>query len=189
METFDVLIVDDDPINLKILTTRLTEAGYSFDTASGGRQALEKMETRHFDIVLTDLMMPEVGGMDVLEAVKKQSPQTEVIIMTAYATVDNAVQALLNGAVDYLQKPINLDELYIKLRKLMLVKSLTHSTDELQAAMDVTEHSAAETIRHLENMVLEVQEACNQAIHILLNEQVAIPERIARAVKILKKAR
>ncbi|MBT4138518.1 MAG: response regulator [Candidatus Latescibacteria bacterium] len=189
MENFDILIVDDDPINLEIIRARLKGVGYTFDTASNGAEALEKIAVHHFDVVLTDLMMPEVDGMDLLAAVKKQRPQTEVIIMTAYATVDNAVQALLNGAVDYLQKPINLEELYIKLNKLMLVKSLTRSTDELQTAMDVTERSASETIKNLEDMVIGVQRRCAQAIDTLLDERTDITERIARAVEVLKEAR
>lgn len=189
MESFDILIVDDDPINLEILKARLKDIGYTFDTASNGALAIEKIGEHHFDVVLTDLMMPEVDGMDLLAAVKKQSPQTEVIIMTAYATVDNAVQALLNGAVDYLQKPINLEELYIKLKKLMLVRSLTRSTDELQTAMDVTERSASETIKNLEDMVIGLQSVCTQAIEILLDERMDVKERVARAVDILKEGR
>lgn len=189
MDNVDILIVDDDPINLEILKARLKNLGYTFETASNGAQALEKIDERAFDVVLTDLMMPEVDGMDLLEAVKKQRPNTEVIIMTAYATVDNAVQALLNGAVDYLQKPVNLEELNIRLQKLSLMKSLKHSTDELQTAMDVTERSASETIKNLEDMVIGLQGVCAQAIDVLLDERMEMQERIGRAVEILKKAR
>lgn len=189
MEKVDILIVDDDPVNLKIITTRLKKLGYTFDTASNGAQALDKIHHSTFDVILTDLMMPEVDGMDLLEAVKIQYPNTEVIIMTAYATVDNAVQALLNGAVDYLQKPVNLEELNIRLKKMSLMKSLKQSTDELQTAMDVTEKCAAETIKNLEDMVIDLQSVCAEAIDTLLDERAALQERIGRAVEVLKKAR
>ncbi len=144
----------------------------------------------HFVIaaVLTDLMMPKIDGMDILSAVKRQTPNTDVIIMTAYATVDNAVAALQKGAVDYLQKPINLEELDIRLKKIALMKSLSHSNDELQTAMEVTERSATETIRNLEDMVIKLQSLCTETIHVLFNEATPAHERIPQAVEILKKA-
>ena len=188
MANYDLLIVDDDAVNLKILETRLQKRGYTFLLADDGKTALELIKQHQFEVVLTDLMMPEIGGLEVLDAVKHHNSKTEVIIMTAYATVDNAVTAMQKGAIDYLQKPVNLEELDMRLKKIALVNSLSKSTDELQTAMEVTERTAAETIKNLEDMIINLQSLCSKVVRLLLDERVEAHKRIPQAIKLLEKA-
>ena len=189
MAFFDILIVDDDPVNREILKARLLKMDYRLDLATDGAQAIQKLSEHQFGVVITDLMMPEIDGLAVLAQVKTHHPHTDVIIMTAYATVDNAVNALQQGAADYLQKPVNFAELNIRLQKLALMRSLARNADDLKTAMQTTEYGAAQTIHMLENMVVDLQNTCTEVEHILHDEQIDFQERIARAVTILKNAR
>ncbi|MHB9155407.1 MAG: response regulator [Endomicrobiales bacterium] len=106
-----ILVVDDEQGIRDMLRSELSAMGYSVETAPNGENALEKIEQSKFDIVISDIKMPKFDGLQVLEAVKKTSPETEVIMITGYATVENSVQAMKNGAYDFLQKPFNLEEL------------------------------------------------------------------------------
>ncbi len=103
-----VLVVDDKENILKLFEKILSE-GYTVATASDGARALSLLATDAFDVVVTDIRMPGAGGFEVLAAVKARSPSTEVVMMTGYATVGDAVQAMKLGAYDYLEKPFDPD--------------------------------------------------------------------------------
>jgi len=104
-----VLVVDDKENMLKLFGRILT-SGYRVTTAVDGGRALSLVATEEFDVVVTDIRMPGAGGFEVLQAVKARSPATEVVMMTGYATVGDAVQAMKMGAYDYLEKPFDPDE-------------------------------------------------------------------------------
>ncbi len=106
-----LLVVDDDAVNLKNLSRFLKRKGYGVVPASGGKEALNKFRGDRFDLVVTDLVMDEVDGLQILSHVKEQVPDSEVIIMTGYASVSTAIEAMKKGAFHYLQKPVQLDEL------------------------------------------------------------------------------
>ncbi|MGA2090365.1 MAG: response regulator [Endomicrobiales bacterium] len=106
-----ILVTDDDSGIRQLLTCEFERLGYAVDAAFNGEEALEKLQQSKYDIIITDIKMPHVDGIQVLNAVKKSSPETEVIMVTGYATVENAVQAMKDGAYDFIQKPFNLDEL------------------------------------------------------------------------------
>ncbi|SFM65067.1 endopeptidase La [Thermodesulforhabdus norvegica] len=111
LQPFRILVVDDEQIARTNLEYVLRKEGYEVDTAENGLEAFEKVRKREFDLVLADLKMDKMDGLQLLEAVKKISPATETVIITGYATVSTAVEALQKGAVHYLSKPIKLDEL------------------------------------------------------------------------------
>ena len=100
-----VLVVDDEPIKRVTLQIELGEAGYEVVDAADAQIALRLMEGRTFDVVLTDLRMPGIDGIAFLDEIKRRSPGTYVILMTAYGTVDTAVEAIKRGAYDYVTKP------------------------------------------------------------------------------------
>ncbi len=104
-----ILVVDDEQNMRTALFEALTRQGHAVDTAENGQEALEKFRTRPFDLVITDLRMPRTDGMEVLREVKKSAPQTPVVVVTGYGTVDNAVEAMREGAFDYIVKPFSLD--------------------------------------------------------------------------------
>jgi DNA-binding NtrC family response regulator len=103
-----VLVVDDKENYLRLFE-RILADGYQVTTAADGARALSLLATEPFDVVVTDLRMPGAGGFEVLRAVKARAPSTEVIMMTGYATVADAVQAMRLGAYDYLEKPFDPD--------------------------------------------------------------------------------
>jgi DNA-binding response OmpR family regulator len=106
-----ILIVDDDEQLRLNLSAVLNEAGYQTETASSGKEALKILEAREFDVVLLDYMMPKMSGMDALVTLRRVCPKAKVIMMTAFATVENAVDAIKKGASDYVVKPFKITAL------------------------------------------------------------------------------
>ena len=100
-----ILVVDDERGLREVLSIMLKRAGYAVTEASDGDEAIGHMSKEIFDLVITDLRMPKVDGMAVLKAVKSSSPETVVLVITAFATADSAVDAMKQGAYDYLTKP------------------------------------------------------------------------------------
>lgn len=188
MSYLKILVVDDDAVTRTLLAKRLSGEEYSVDTAETGVDAIEKIAKQFYDVVLTDLMMPGgIDGIGVLEAAKQANIKTDVILITAHASVDNAIEAMKKGAVDYLQKPINFDELFLRLDKIRNLKMLIKNASDLREAMDVTEKTSAETIQDLEILVAELK-ACLTAIRAtLLQEDVDAQTRIRLALQGLDK--
>ena len=112
-----VLVVDDQR-NMRATTAMiLREAGHAVEEAEDGTAALRRVADEAFDVVLTDLRMPEVDGMDVLRGAQRLAPETQVIVMTAYGTIESAVEAIRRGAYDFLAKPFKEDELLLRVGK------------------------------------------------------------------------
>jgi len=132
----DVLIVDDELALAKLLQATLRDEGYGTDVAASGEKALEALRTRRFDVVLTDIAMQPVDGLEVLRATKEEWPDTEVIMMTAYASAETAVQAMKDGAYDYLIKPFDTDELLLRLRKIAESRRLREENVELRGIVE-----------------------------------------------------
>jgi ATP-dependent Lon protease len=119
LRDFQVLVVDDEAIARTNLEYVLKKEGYQVSTAANGLEALEKAKQREFDLILTDLKMEKMDGIQLLESVKQTAPFTEIIMITGFATVSSAVDALKKGAAHYLPKPINLDELRSTVRQIL----------------------------------------------------------------------
>ena len=111
MRPHSILIADDDASFRRVLEYQLKEAGFNVVAAEDGKKALESFAQNRFHAVLTDLDMPELSGIDLLKAIEQQSPDTPVIVITAYGSIDSAVEAMKSGAYHYLTKPINKDVL------------------------------------------------------------------------------
>ncbi|MEO8796682.1 MAG: response regulator, partial [Polyangiaceae bacterium] len=112
-----ILIVDDQRNMRTTLAMMLRGSGYEVDEAADGEEGAERGATGAFDLVLTDLRMGNKDGMDVLRVIKDAQPLTEVIVMTAYGTIESAVEAMRVGAFDYIQKPFSEQELIVKVSK------------------------------------------------------------------------
>ena len=139
-----------------------------------------------FDVVLTDLMMPGgIGGIEVLEITKNLYPDTQVVLITAHSSIDSAVEAMKKGATDYLEKPINFDELFLRLDKIANVKTILRSAKDIEQAMTVTESAASETIQNLEMTVAKKQQLIDAVEDLLTDDTLPEDERIARAITIL----
>ena len=127
-----VLIVDDSPDIRSTMSEVLKSKGFCVESASDGQEAIEILDNRFFDIVLTDLNMPRKSGMDVLRYVTEHSPETICIIITGYGTVQGAVEALKIGAYDYLCKPIKPDEVTILIDKALELRNLKRENKTLK---------------------------------------------------------
>lgn len=130
-----VLVVDDKESMLKMLSELLAD-DYEVATSTSGGGALESFRSSPVDIVLTDIRMPDMDGMELLRTVKSESPEAEVILMTAYATVAQAVQAVKAGAYNYLTKPFEPDELRIALEKALEHKQLREEAQILKEQVE-----------------------------------------------------
>lgn len=119
-----ILVVDDEDIIRESLSFVLKKEGYYVQEAENGKAAYNKLLEESFDLVVTDLEMPEMKGIELLEEIKKLNIQTAVIIITAFGSLDTAIIALRNGASDYLLKPVEFDELLIKIKRLFEVRTL-----------------------------------------------------------------
>ena len=113
----NILIIDDDASLRRVLEYNLQEAGYDVTAAASGEEGLALFTATHFPLVITDMKMPGMDGMQLLGAVKRISPETLVIMITAFGTIDIAVQAMKAGAYDYITKPFNRDELLLTAAK------------------------------------------------------------------------
>ncbi len=186
MNNLTILVVDDDPVIRRLLDQRLSKEEYEVLLAEDGYVGNEILENSHVDVVLTDLMMPgDIGGIEVLEFAKGLDRDIEVILITAHSSVNTAVEAMKKGAVDYLEKPINFTELFLRLEKISTVRSIMRNAEDLRQAMDVTESTAAYTIQNLEITASTLQGKLDALEDIISNEEESDGAKIARAKEIL----
>lgn len=128
-----ILVVDDEVSLGQFLEIMLNQEGYDTTVVTGGKAAVDLVEGgAEFDLVMTDLKMPRIGGMDVLEAVKDRFPHTEVLIMTAFATADTAIEAMKKGAYDYIQKPFKVDEIRVVVERGLASRRLVYENLRLK---------------------------------------------------------
>ncbi len=119
-----IFVVDDEKSHRMMLRAHLEEEGFEVVEATDGQDAVERVKERPFDLVLIDIRMPIMDGMEALKHIKKITPAVPVIMMTAYGSINSAVEALKSGAEDYLPKPLDMDEILIKIKKALRFKQL-----------------------------------------------------------------
>jgi DNA-binding NtrC family response regulator len=130
-----ILVADDEPKLGTLIGEMLERDGHAVVRAAGGRQALVELASRDFDLVLTDLRMPEVDGFTVLREARARAPSPEVVVMTAFGTAENAVEAMKAGAADYLVKPFAMDELRLRVRRLSEKRSAEQRSRRLVSVL------------------------------------------------------
>jgi len=155
-----ILIVDDEPNICNLLRELLASEAYVIDICLGGQEALAKTRDAVYDMVISDLKMPGISGIDLIKSVKAESPDTATVLVTGYATVETAVKALRYGADDYLTKPFNIDELRkvvsrgleskrLRLENHSLVTKLQSANDELKRHKNELKHEVVRTSESL----------------------------------------
>jgi len=127
-----ILIVEDDRNTLSGLVEILEEEGYEVKGVDSGQKALRQLERERFNILLTDLKMPEIDGMQLYEQSQALAPEMKTIVMTAYSSIKDAVEAMKRGVYEYLTKPLNLDELFVILKKAVDDQDLRRENEELK---------------------------------------------------------
>ncbi|MDH4368993.1 MAG: sigma-54 dependent transcriptional regulator [Nitrospira sp.] len=146
-----ILVVDDEQSLREVLSIMLRRAGYTVISATDGEDAIELIHKEIFDLVITDLRMPKIDGLEVLKAVKSASPETVVLIITAFATADSAVEAMKQGAYDYLTKPFQVDEVQLIIRNALEKRRLTTENMLLKREM-ASQSSFAQLVGQSEAM-------------------------------------
>ncbi len=186
MKNLSVLVVDDDPVIRHLLEQRLKKENYRVEVAEDGYIARTMLQKQPYDIVLTDLMMPgEFGGIEVLEIAKEIDSRIEVVLITAHSSVDTAVAAMKKGAYDYLEKPINFDELFLRIDKIANIQTILRNAQDLQIAMDTTENVASSTIQNLEMRVAQLQDSLDKVETMLREDQLPDDIKIHKALEII----
>ena len=139
-----ILVVDDESLMREFLSESLSAQKYDVDSAENGNRALDFINNETYDLILTDLKMRKVTGMDVLKRARDKMPDCKVIIMTAYGTVENAVAAMKIGAFDYITKPFSLDEILLLVKRALDFKSLEIENRRLHSELE--EHYGSKSI-------------------------------------------
>ncbi len=130
-----ILLVDDDAFFRTVCSDILTNRGFTVKRASKGAEAINLIENEDFDIVITDLVMPDVGGLEVLQRTKQHNTLVDVIVVTGHGSIDTAVEALKNGAFDYIRKPLNEDELLLTVKSCIEKKKLLEENLEMRQSL------------------------------------------------------
>ena len=187
-----ILVVDDEPLMRDFLVETLQRKKYLVEAVGNGSQAIDKIKTEHYDLVITDIRMPEVSGMEVLDQVKKLDPDAEVIIITAFGTIENAVEAMKKGAYDYITKPFSADEIEIVVdraieRQRLRDENKTLRTDNTQLRNQLVEKYSFSSIVGVSEVMRKVYDtiemiAPSKATVLIHGESGTGKELVARAI-------
>src|SRR3990172_582787 len=137
----NILVIDDEAVIRDGCTKILKKEGWNVDTVENGRDGIELIKNKFFDILLLDLMMPGINGMEVLQEIKSQSPSIYTIVITGYATIETAVEAMKIGAFDYIAKPFTPDQLRLVVKKALSNKALIREAEYLRAEQEKGLHA------------------------------------------------
>ena len=192
MKTYRILIVDDEPSVCNSLKEWFLEDGFRVETALNGAEALSRMHAGPFDIILLDIKMPGMDGITLQKKIKEIDPRAVVIIMTAYASVDTAVQALKSGAFDYITKPFDPDDLTHLVRNALKQKELSEENIRLKEKISLLSPAdeiiaESEELKRVLEMVQTVAETDSTVL--IRGESGTGKELIARAIHSQSKRR
>ena len=185
MEKAKILIAEDEKTQRELLEGFLKKESFYVQAVANGREALQRLEGNFFDMVLIDYKMPELDGLQTLREIRKLYPDLPVVMMTAYGTVGTAVASMKEGALDYLTKPIDLDELLLMLQKVIERSALIKENKELKAQLQeryASAHIVYGSPKMEEVMGLVARVAPSQATVLIRGESGTGKELIANAV-------
>ena len=180
-----ILVVDDDEPNREMLAEALSQAGFEVDTASGGMEALKQADRVAYDAVLSDIRMVPFSGLDLLDALHKSMPEVPIVLLTAFGSVDTAIQAMKQGAFDYIPKPVNLDELILTMKRAVEHRRMIEENRSLQQAFN--ERPRAASLIGQSKKMVEVFKLVGKVSHgrtavLIQGESGTGKELIARAI-------
>jgi DNA-binding NtrC family response regulator len=178
-----ILIVDDEPLNLDLLEQELADLGYAVEKADGGKAALEKLSANPADLVLLDYQMPGMNGIEVMSEIKKKDPALPVIIITAYGTIERAVEAIKSGADDFITKPFDPDHLAVVVNKALERARLHTEIELLTRELAGRYYLIAGKSEAMKRVIADAKKAAaSKATVLLLGESGTGKELFARAI-------
>jgi DNA-binding NtrC family response regulator len=178
-----ILVVDDEPSNRKILEQMLARTGYTVEMANDGSEALKRLESCQPDLILLDYMMPDVSGMDVLKELRKRQDDTPVIMITAYGTVERAVEAMQEGAYDFITRPFKPEHIALVVHKALERQRLKRGIEVLSEEAGERYHLiVGESVRMKQAVALARKAAASNATILLLGESGTGKEIFARSI-------
>jgi two-component system NtrC family response regulator len=184
-DPFHILVVDDELAQRELVSGFLKKQGFAVISAESGEKALELFRHEFFDLVLTDQKMPDMSGLDLLQAIHAINPETAVVLMTGYGSIEGAVSSIKRGAIDYLTKPLNLDELLFRIRQAGERRRLFIENRELREALQERhriEGIIGESGPMLEVLSLVRRVAPSEATVLIRGESGTGKELIAKAI-------
>lgn len=180
-----ILLADDDSSVRRVLQFKLEKKGFKVDTAADGKQALEILKSNPFDLLLSDIRMPKMDGIELLNEAKSVQPNIKVILITAHATVNQAVQAVKLGAFDYITKPFEDEELFVAIEKALEFEKLESENKKLRGKLKKVESEkkligASQPFRQLRSMIHKI--ADTDATILVTGESGTGKEVVARTI-------
>ena len=180
-----ILVVDDEPDIRQSLAAMLQKKGFASDPAGSGEEAISRFESDPYDVVITDIRMPGMSGLDLMRRVKERMPDTIVLLMTAHASLDTAIEAVREGASDYLTKPIRLENVIHKIRTLLRMRDLEWENRILRLEREPVAHfdqiiGESRSIREVKDAIRRVGPTLGNVL--VVGESGTGKELVARAI-------
>lgn len=180
-----ILIVDDEPSMCELLEFMLSREGYAVSTAQSGRSAVSQLKKHHYDLLLCDIRLGDISGLEVLKASKQHHPNTVVIMISAYASTETAVEAMNLGAYDYVPKPFDNEELKLAIANAIEMRTLEHEKKVLDDKLKKTSHfgkivGSSPEMRHIYDLIREVSKTRSSVL--ISGESGTGKELIAKAI-------
>ncbi len=180
-----ILLIDDDQSLLRVTEYQLKEAGFNIITAADGNKGWQKFSTQEIDLVLTDINMPGMDGLELIRKIRGENEIIPIIIMTAYGSLDNAIQSTQSGADDYLTKPFSFEVLHFSIKKALQLRAVSNENKRLKE--EISDKYAPENIIGQSSPMKEIQSTIEKlsgsdATVLILGESGTGKELVARAI-------
>lgn len=180
-----ILVIDDEDSMCSFMEIMLAKEGYQVDTVTSGKEGVALLKEKNYDLVIADLNMPQMSGIDVLREIRSFKQEQDLIVMTAYASVDTAIEAMKRGAVDYITKPFKVDEIKLIIEKSINRKRLITENDTLKKQLQGDNSfdnfiGASETVARLKKLAMRI--ASSDSTVLIRGESGTGKDLIAKAI-------
>ncbi len=175
-----ILVVDDEEKIRKILKIMLTLKGHKVDLAEDGKEALEMIKENFYDLVIADIKMKEMSGIELLKEIKKMTPPIPVVFITAYATIESAVEAMKEGAIDYIPKPFEEDRIHLTVERALGISKIIKEKEELKEELErklIPENIICES-KEMKNVINLVQKVAQKDTTVLITGESGVGKEV-----------